>query len=70
LNHARIVHLYNVKEVAPLNRLISKAFIYLFYLFVSWFHNSGCMHFLVLRLLELLKDYWKDLKELLSASIC
>ena len=41
LNHPRIVHLCNVKEVSPSKRLISKALIYLFYLFVSWFHNSS-----------------------------
>ena len=42
--HPRIVHLCNVKEVAPSKRLISKAFIYLFYLFVSWFHNRVVVH--------------------------
>ena len=30
----------NVKEVAPSKRLNSKALIYIFYLFLSWFHNS------------------------------
>ena len=40
LYHPRIVHLCNVKEVAPSKRLNSKALIYLFYLFLSWFHNS------------------------------
>ena len=39
LYHPRIVHLCNVKEVAPSKRLNSKALIYLFYLFLSWFHN-------------------------------
>ena len=39
LNHPRIVHLCNVKEVAPSKRLNSKPLIYLFYLFLSWFHN-------------------------------
>ena len=38
--HPRIVHLCNVKEVAPSKRLNSKALIYLFYLFLSWFHNN------------------------------
>ena len=37
--HPRIFHFCNVKVVAPLKRLNSKALIYLFYLFVSWFHN-------------------------------
>ena len=40
MNHPRIVHLCNVKEVAPSKRLNSKASIYLFYLFLSWFHNN------------------------------
>jgi len=40
LYHPRIVHLCNVKEVAPSKRLNSKALIYLFYLFLSWFRNS------------------------------
>ena len=40
MNHPIIVHLCNVKEVAPSKRLNSKALIYLFYLFLSWFHNS------------------------------
>jgi len=40
LDHPRIVHLCNVKEVAPSKRLNSKALIYLFYLFVSWFPNK------------------------------
>jgi len=40
LNHPRIVHLCNVKEVSPSKRLNSKVLIYLFYLFLSWFHNS------------------------------
>ena len=39
MNHPRIVHLCNVKEVAPSKRLNSKALIYIFYLFLSWFHN-------------------------------
>ena len=39
MNHLRIIHLCNVKEVSSLKRLISKVLIYLFYLFVSWFHN-------------------------------
>ena len=39
--HPRIVHLCNVKEVAPSKRLNSKALIYIFYLFLSWFHNKG-----------------------------
>ena len=39
LYHPRIFHLCNVKEVSPLKRLISKALIYLFYHFVSYFHN-------------------------------
>ena len=38
--HPRIVHLCILKEVAPSKRLNSKALIYLFYLFVSWFHNT------------------------------
>ena len=37
--HPRIVHLCNVKEVAPSKRLNSKALIFLFYIFLSWFHN-------------------------------
>ena len=41
--HPRIVHLCNAKEVAPSKRLISKALIFLFYLFVSWFHNNICI---------------------------
>ena len=41
LYHPRIVHLCNVKEVAPSKRLISEVLIYLFYLFVSQFHNIG-----------------------------
>ena len=40
LYHRRIAHLCNVKEVAPSKRLNSKALIYLFYLFLSWFHNK------------------------------
>ena len=40
LYHPRIVHLCNLKEVAPSKRLNSKVLIYLFYLFVSWFHNN------------------------------
>ena len=39
LNHLSIFHLCNIKEVSPSKRLISKVLIYLFYLFVSWFHN-------------------------------
>ena len=39
LNHPRIVHLCNVKEVSPLKWLISKALISLFFYFGSWFHN-------------------------------
>jgi len=39
LYHPTIVRLCNVKEVAPSKSLILKAFIYLFYLFVRWFHN-------------------------------
>jgi len=35
LYQTRIVHLCNLKEVAPSKRHIYKAFIYLFYLFVS-----------------------------------
>ena len=45
MNHPRIVHLCNVKEVAPSKRLNSKALIYLFYLFLSWFHNRYYMIF-------------------------
>ena len=41
LYHQRIVHLCNVKEVAPSKRLNSKALIYLFYLFLSWFITFG-----------------------------
>ena len=37
LYHQRIVHLCNVKEVAPSRRLIYKVLIYLLYLFVSCF---------------------------------
>jgi len=44
LNHPRIVHLCNVKEVAPSKRLNSKALIYLFYLFLSWVHNRIGLH--------------------------
>jgi len=40
LYHRRIVHLCNIKEVTPSKRLNSKALIYLFYLFLSWFHNK------------------------------
>jgi len=40
LYHPRIVHLCDVKEVALSKRLNSKAFNYIFYLFVSWFHNT------------------------------
>ena len=40
MNHQGIIHLCNAKEVAPSKRLNSKALIYLFYLFVSWFRNS------------------------------
>ena len=40
LYHPRIVDLCNVIEVAPSKRLNSKAWIYLFYLFLSWFHNK------------------------------
>ena len=39
LYHLRIVHLRNVKEVSLSKRLNSKVLIYLFYLFVNWFHN-------------------------------
>ena len=39
LYHPRIIHLCNVKEVSPSNRLNSKVFIFLFYLLLSWFHN-------------------------------
>jgi len=39
LFHPRIVHLCDVKDVAPSKRLNSKALIYIFHLFVSWFHN-------------------------------
>ena len=45
LYHQRTVHLCNVKEVVPSKRLNSKVLIYLFYLFLSWFHNIflyGC----------------------------
>ena len=41
LYHPRIVHLCNVKEVAPSKRLNSKVLIYIFYLFLSWFHNNS-----------------------------
>ena len=41
LNHRRIVHLCNVKEVAPSKRLNSKALIYLFYLFWAGFITFG-----------------------------
>jgi len=47
LYHPRIVHLCNVKEVAPSKRLNSKALIYLFYLYLSWFHNKGGFIFLL-----------------------
>ena len=40
MNHPRIVHLCNAKEVFPSKRLNSKVLIYIFYLFLSWFHNS------------------------------
>ena len=40
MNHRRIVHLCNVKEVARLKRLNSKVLISFFYPFVSWFHNN------------------------------
>ena len=43
LYHPRIVHLCNVKEVSPSKRLNSKALIYLFYLFLSWFHNRSLL---------------------------
>ena len=39
MNHPRIVHLCNVKEIAPSKRLNYKVLIYLFYLFASWSHN-------------------------------
>ena len=39
LYHQRIVHLCNVKEVAPWKRLILKSWIQVFYLYVSQFHN-------------------------------
>ena len=38
--HRRIFHLCNVKEVTPSKTLNSKVFIYLFCLFLSWFHNN------------------------------
>ena len=56
LNHQRIIHLCNVKEVAPSKRLITRAFIYLFYPFVSWFHNKQSMVY---------KIQWKYLLQLL-----
>lgn len=37
--HVRIIHLCNVKEAAPLKRLILKSLIYLFFYFMSWLHN-------------------------------
>ena len=40
LYQRRIVHLCNVKEVSPLNKLILKLLIHLFYPFVRWFHNT------------------------------
>ena len=39
LYHPIIVHLCNAKEVSPSKMLNSKALIYLFYLFLNWFHN-------------------------------
>ena len=39
-NHQGISRLCNVKEVAPSKRLKSKTLIYLFYIFVRWFHNN------------------------------
>ena len=41
LNHPRIVHLRNVKDVAPSKRLNSKALIYLFYLLWASFITFG-----------------------------
>ena len=41
LYHPRIVHLCNVKEVAPSKRLNSKSLIYLFYLFWAGFITFG-----------------------------
>ena len=38
--HLRIVHLGNVKEVAPSKWLISKALISLFFSFWIWFHYN------------------------------
>ena len=45
LYHPRIVHLCNVKEVAPSKRLNFKSLIYNLYLFLSLFHNN---HMLIL----------------------
>ena len=42
MNHPRIIHICNVKEVSPSTRLIYKSLIYLFFYFVSWFHNNHC----------------------------
>ena len=39
LYHQRIFHLCNVLEVSPSKWLISKALIYIFFYFWSWFHN-------------------------------
>ena len=40
MNDQGIIHLCNVKEVAPSKRLNSKSLIYLLYLFLSWVHNT------------------------------
>ena len=45
LNHPRIVHLCNVKEVSASKWLISKVLISLFFYFWSWFHNIWCQSF-------------------------
>ena len=48
LYHPRIVHLCNVKEVAPSKRLNSKALIYLFYLFLRWLSSiSNCVIYIL-----------------------
>ena len=39
LYHPRIVHLCKVLEVSPSKCLICKVLIYLFFYFMSWFHN-------------------------------
>ena len=46
LYHPRIVHLCNVKEVSRSKRLIYKSLIYLFYIFVSWFHPPSITSYL------------------------